>query len=154
MSKFGNNLGIFSLTVLIGIGAYFYKNQIDIDQLGEQLAKSILKTKKTSQGIHNGSDVEHSKSSIFNPIGSYDAKQAMENRFEGIREMCFKYSDVLRPELSALKSHLPKLDDLLFKDDLVFCPVDQVGRQSFQSLFDRLGGGEVRFIHASISFGM
>ena len=44
-----------------------------------------------------------SKASIYDNVGPYTPKRAMDKRMNGLRETCIKYSDFMRPEKVPIK---------------------------------------------------
>ncbi len=48
--------------------------------------------------VDSEEDVEVSKASLFDPVGHYNAKEAMQNRYDALKEMCMNYGDFMRPE--------------------------------------------------------
>ncbi len=80
-----------------------------------------------------------SKVSSFDPVGHYNPKEAMERRYEGLRERCKHYSDFLRPELTTTTTE-PVIGDLLVHppSDLVFCPLNMVASKSVNTFFQRI----------------
>ena len=80
-----------------------------------------------------------SKESSFDPVGHYNAKQAMQNRYDGLREVCKKYADYMRPE-KMMTSVEPDASDIIFYPSakMTFCPINKVAKKSFTTLFTRM----------------
>ncbi|TRY70004.1 hypothetical protein TCAL_07330 [Tigriopus californicus] len=86
------------------------------------------------------------KESKFNPVGHYNAKQAMEKRYEGLQNICMKYSDFMRPERAMLSQVVP-YERYIYdpQSDLAMCKLDRVAKASFVTFFNRgyVGGTTV-----------
>jgi len=95
--------------------------------------------------------IQPSKSSAHNPKlvngASYDAKAAMQMRFENLHDMCNRYSDVMRPEslMTKTTSQRPKKEGFYWNPSLgiAFCSATGIGQKGMAALFERLKSSDV-----------
>lgn len=156
MSKLVNkySLGI-TLAVSVALVAV-YQSDSTIEDVGEQIALKLIeilprkhnipaqRSIPTASSSSNASvDVEEeplfSKLSSFDPVGHYNAKEAMQKRYEGLREQCIKMSDFMRPE-RLVSEAIPKKESLLLhpSSEMMVCPLDQVAAKTMNTFFTRI----------------
>ena len=157
MSKISIGGSFFAVIVAILAVAFFAAQQSEttLEDVGEQIALKIIQflPRKSNRNVEDDkeeqqqeeSEVKYTKESIFNPVGSYNAKNAMQARYEGLRETCIKYSDFMRPE-RLMKSTVPKFESMIFHtgSNMAFCTLDKVAKKSFETLFFRAREGQSR----------
>lgn len=153
-------MGFFALALTTAFVA-FYNSDATIEDVGEEIALKILEylprkhENKIIEETHkeevineepksetNPNPPKLSKASIFDPTGPYNSKKSLENRYEGLREVCFKNMDFMRPERKAMKDEAPNFNDMLLhaSSELLFCPIPRVAKNSFNTLFFRTRG--------------
>jgi hypothetical protein len=99
--------GVLAVAVL-GV-AYFYSDTDGtLNRFGEAVTERLCdilpatKREATTEEATTAAPATLSKESVFNPKvsngGVYNAKKAMDARYRQLKEVCHKYSDVLRPE--------------------------------------------------------
>lgn len=170
-SKMSKVVNLYSVGLVCSLSmalvAYQYSGT-SMEDVGEQIALKLLEILPRKQQDNfdsfptsksNGSDevsappststenpIVLTKESKFNPVGHYNAKQAMEKRFEALQNTCMKYSDFMRPERGMLNQDVP-YERYLYdpQSDFAMCKVDRVAKQSFTTFFNRgyVGGATV-----------
>ena len=112
----GVSYGGFLAVAVLGV-AYFYSDtEGGLNRFGEAVSEKLCdylpQAKRdaavedtptaTAETTTTTTTAVLSKESIFNPKVSngaiYNAKKAMDARYRQLKEVCHKYSDVLRPE--------------------------------------------------------
>ena len=166
MSKISSAVGIGFVTLAVAFIAY-QQSETTIEDVGERIALKILEIlPRKSKHLRSGEfadppataspsppptgdeaqeEVPLSKQSSFNPVGSYNPKKAMQLRYDGLKEVCMKYSDFMRPERVAM-SQSPSLEAVVFhgESQFQFCTLDKVARKSFKTLFFRMKEGATK----------
>lgn len=124
----------FAETIALKLMEYLPRKHHNVDTVQSQVSCPPIETSSEQK-----SSIPPSKESIFNPVGHYNAKKAMQKRHDGLKAVCKKYSDFLRPEYSTTKT-TPKPHDFVYnvKSNMAFCPIKQVGSESYKTLFNRV----------------
>jgi len=83
-------------------------------------------------------EIKPTKESSFNPI-PYDAKVAMQMRYEKLHDICNRYADVMRPE-SLMASINPKMEAFQWQPthNIAICTPSGMGQSAIKSLFERV----------------
>lgn len=163
MTKYVGTLSLGVTVVAVGaalVALQLHNDGTTMEDVGEQIAMRIMEilprktkshTQTTAPLASNLSDnavdsIRLSKGSIFDPVGHYNAKEAMQKRFEGLREACSKFSDFLRPE-RMMVAVTPEIDEVLYDaaSDIMFCPINKVSIELNKLVHldqcDQLAGG-------------
>merc|ERR1719450_1422287 len=83
-------------------------------------------------------EIKPSKESSHNPV-PYDAKEAMQMRYEKLHDICNRYADVMRPE-SLMASVNPKMEAFQWQPShhIAMCTPSGMGQSAIRSLFERV----------------
>ena len=157
-----NNLFLMS-ALAMAVGAGFLAvnfSAVSVDDLTETLALRLLEilprkpnspnaAAATANTVSNASvaaeavsaaEEDLSKLSTFDPVtgGFYDAKKAMEKRYQGLHEACLKYNDFLRPESGVARVEVPiEAYEYHPGAELAFCKMQSVASKSVKTFFGR-----------------
>jgi len=87
-------------------------------------------------------EIKPSKESSHNP-SPYDAKEAMQMRYEKLHDICNRYADVMRPE-SLMQTVIPKMEAFQWQPThhIAMCTPSGMGQSAIKSLFDRMRTGD------------
>lgn len=79
------------------------------------------------------------RNSAYDPVGPYNARKAMESRALGLRDVCIKYKDFMRPE-NVLSSQIVEFEDILVNamSMTTFCSLPKVAVKPMSTLFTRI----------------
>jgi hypothetical protein len=114
----GVSYGGFLAVAVLGVAYLYSDTDGTINRFGEAVSEKLCDflppvrrdvttdetttTTQTTETTTATPKVVPSKESIYNPKvingAVYNAKKAMDERYRQMKEMCHKYSDVLRPE--------------------------------------------------------
>jgi len=83
-------------------------------------------------------ETKPTKESSHNPV-PYDAKAAMQMRYEKLHDICNRYADVMRPE-SLMASVTPKMEAFQWQPihNIAICTPSGMGQSAIKSLFERM----------------
>jgi len=83
-------------------------------------------------------EVTPTKESSHNPV-PYNAKEAMQMRYEKLHDICNRYADVMRPE-SLMASVNPKMEAFQWQPSyhIAMCTPSGMGQSAIRSLFERV----------------
>jgi len=83
-------------------------------------------------------ETKPTKESSHNPV-PYDAKAAMQMRYEKLHDICNRYADVMRPE-SLMASITPKMEAFQWQPihNIAICTPSGMGQSAIKSLFERM----------------
>lgn len=155
----GVSYGGFLAVAVLGVAYLYSDTDGTINRFGEAVSEKLCDflppvrrdvttdetttTTQTTETTTATPKVVPSKESIYNPKVTngaiYNAKKAMDERYRQMKEMCHKYSDVLRPE-SIIGLQIPQTENFIYDDssNTVFCPLESIAAKSFHTLFQRV----------------
>jgi len=116
-------------------------------KLCDMLPKVEDATPPTEETVATPPEIKISKSSTHYTLAegeSYDAKAAMQMRYEKLHDMCNRYSDVMRPE-SLMQTVLPKKEAFQWQPpkDIALCTPTGLGQKAMTALFERQRNPEI-----------
>jgi len=154
--------GLSYSTVLVALlavgGAYVYFDRTStLNKFSASLTETLCDTIMTKHHAEpttpppvedtvatpTAAEIKPTKESSHNPI-PYDAKAAMEMRYEKLHDLCNRYADVMRPE-SLMQTVEPKSESFQWQPThhIAMCTPSGMGQSAIKALFERVRSADM-----------